>query len=50
MTMAFEPWNVARGAEIITEHAKLDGATLVICTRWRKQPSSDFESTNDNGL
>jgi formate dehydrogenase subunit gamma len=28
--MAFEPWNVARGAEIITEHAKLDGATLVI--------------------
>jgi NADH:ubiquinone oxidoreductase subunit E len=30
MTMAFEPWNVARGAEIITEHAKLDGATLVI--------------------
>jgi formate dehydrogenase subunit gamma len=30
MTTAFEPWNVARGAEIITEHAKLDGATLVI--------------------
>jgi formate dehydrogenase subunit gamma len=28
--MAFELWNVARGAEIITEHAKLDGATLVI--------------------
>jgi formate dehydrogenase subunit gamma len=30
MTQAYEPWNEARGAEIIAEHAKLEGATLVI--------------------
>jgi formate dehydrogenase subunit gamma len=30
MTSAYEPWNEARGAEIIAEHAKLEGATLVI--------------------
>ena len=30
MTSACEPWNEARGAEIIAEHAKLEGATLVI--------------------
>ncbi|WP_441234959.1 formate dehydrogenase subunit gamma [Bradyrhizobium sp. 930_D9_N1_4] len=27
---AYEPWNEARGAEIIAEHAKQEGATLVI--------------------
>src|SRR6202008_662077 len=26
----FEPWDEARGAEIIAEHSKLEGATLVI--------------------
>ena len=30
MTSAYEPWNEARGAEIIAEHARLEGATLVI--------------------
>jgi formate dehydrogenase subunit gamma len=30
MTAAYEPWDAARGAEIIAEHAKLEGATLVI--------------------
>ena len=30
MTSAYEPWNEARGAEIIAEHNKLEGATLVI--------------------
>ena len=30
MTSAFEPWNEARGAEIIAEHDPLEGATLVI--------------------
>src|SRR5215475_6604600 len=30
MTTAYEPWNEARGAEIIAEHAELEGATLVI--------------------
>jgi len=30
MTSAYEPWNEARGAEIIAEHGKLEGATLVI--------------------
>jgi formate dehydrogenase subunit gamma len=30
MKSASEPWNVARGAEIIAEHAGLEGATLVI--------------------
>lgn len=30
MTSAFEPWNEARGAEIIAEHDTLEGATLVI--------------------
>jgi formate dehydrogenase subunit gamma len=30
MTAAYEPWDAARGAEIISEHAKLEGATLVI--------------------
>ena len=30
MTSAYEPWNEARGAEIIAEHDKLEGATLVI--------------------
>ncbi len=27
---AYEPWDAARGAEIIAEHADLEGATLVI--------------------
>jgi len=27
---AYEPWDAARGAEIIAEHAGLEGATLVI--------------------
>jgi formate dehydrogenase subunit gamma len=27
---AYEPWDVARGAEIIAEHSHLEGATLVI--------------------
>lgn len=27
---SFEPWNDARGAEIIAEHASIEGATLVI--------------------
>jgi formate dehydrogenase subunit gamma len=27
---AFEPWDVARGGEIIAEHAQIEGATLVI--------------------
>ena len=26
----YEPWDAARGAEIIAEHAELEGATLVI--------------------
>src|SRR6201981_4225679 len=30
MTSAYEPWNEARGAEIISEHAGLEAATLVI--------------------
>src|ERR1700746_104903 len=30
MTSAYEPWNEARGAEIISEHAGLEGATLVV--------------------
>ena len=30
MTSVYEPWNEARGAEIIAEHDKLEGATLVI--------------------
>src|SRR5258708_7637660 len=30
MTPAYEPWNADRGAEIIAEHNKLEGATLVI--------------------
>src|ERR1700757_1587 len=30
MTSAYEPWNEARGAEIISEHAGIEGATLVI--------------------
>jgi formate dehydrogenase subunit gamma len=30
MTAAYEPWDAARGAEIVAEHAKLEGATLVI--------------------
>jgi formate dehydrogenase subunit gamma len=30
MTSAYEPWNEARGAEIIAEHAELEGATLVV--------------------
>ena len=28
--MTYEPWNEARGAEIIAEHAATEGATLVI--------------------
>jgi len=30
MTSAYEPWDAARCAEIIAEHDKLEGATLVI--------------------
>ena len=30
MTAVYEPWDAARGAQIIAEHAKLEGATLVI--------------------
>src|ERR1700758_4284416 len=30
MTTAYEPWNEARGAEIIAEHSTQEGATLVI--------------------
>jgi len=30
MTLAYEPWNEARGAEIIGEHATQEGATLPI--------------------
>src|ERR1700757_5326965 len=30
MITAYEPWDEARGAEIIAEHAKVEGATLVI--------------------
>jgi len=30
MTSGCEPWNEARGAEIIAEHDRLEGATLVI--------------------
>ncbi|MBV9460846.1 MAG: formate dehydrogenase subunit gamma [Bradyrhizobium sp.] len=30
MTSPFEPWNEARGAEIIAKHATQEGATLVI--------------------
>jgi formate dehydrogenase subunit gamma len=30
MTSAHEPWSEARGAEIISEHAGIEGATLVI--------------------
>jgi formate dehydrogenase subunit gamma len=30
MTVGYERWDAARGADIIAEHAKLEGATLVI--------------------
>jgi formate dehydrogenase subunit gamma len=30
MTAVFEPWNEMRGADIIAEHSKQEGATLVI--------------------
>ncbi len=30
MTSVYEPWDTARGAEIIAEHAQLEGATIVI--------------------
>ena len=30
MMQAYEPWDAARGAEIIAEHTDLEGATLVI--------------------
>jgi formate dehydrogenase subunit gamma len=30
MTPVYEPWEAARGAEIIAEHSKVEGATLVI--------------------
>ena len=30
MTSGYEPWDKARGAEIIAEHGQLEGATLVI--------------------
>src|SRR3981081_885341 len=30
MTPVYEPWNADRGAEIIAQHARLEGATLVI--------------------
>ena len=30
MTAVYEPWNAARGAEIIAGHTQLEGATLVI--------------------
>jgi formate dehydrogenase subunit gamma len=30
MMPAYEPWDAARGAEIIAEHADLEGATLVM--------------------
>src|SRR6201985_3547843 len=30
MSLAYEPWNEARGAEIIAEHAEVEGGTLVI--------------------
>jgi formate dehydrogenase subunit gamma len=30
MTPVYEPWNAARGAEIIAEHSHLEGSTLVI--------------------
>ena len=30
MTSVYEPWDAARGAEIIAEHARQEGATLVI--------------------
>jgi formate dehydrogenase subunit gamma len=30
MSSIYEPWDAARGAEIIAEHVRLEGATLVI--------------------
>ena len=30
MTSIYEPWEAARGAEIIAQHTHLEGATLVI--------------------
>src|SRR3984957_17414020 len=30
MARVYEPWNADRGADIIAEHARLEGATLVI--------------------
>ena len=30
MMPTYEPWNEARGAEIIADHRKLEGATIVI--------------------
>src|SRR3984893_14942393 len=30
MMPVYDPWNAARGAEIIAEHSHLEGATLVI--------------------
>ena len=30
MTLTYEPWEAARGAEIIAEHRHLEGSTLVI--------------------
>ncbi|HMI13879.1 MAG TPA: NADH-quinone oxidoreductase subunit E, partial [Bradyrhizobium sp.] len=29
MTSIYEPWDAARGAEIIAQHTHLEGATLV---------------------
>ena len=30
MTSVYEPWDTARGAEIIAGHSQVEGATLVI--------------------
>ncbi len=40
MTAVYEPWDETRGAEIIAEHAKQEGATLVILHAlqwWRRR-------------
>jgi formate dehydrogenase subunit gamma len=45
MTSIYEPWDAARGAEIIAQHTHLEGATLVIlharpkaCAPFRRRP------------
>ncbi len=40
MTPVYEPWDEARGAEIIAEHDKLEGATLASFTHCRRRSAT----------